>query len=134
MKEGGLNSGLMIAQVTAAGLVSECKVLAHPASVDSIPTSAAKEDHVSMSPIAARKLAAIVANLERVLAIELMTAFQAMEFLRPLASSAPLERVRGAFRRKVRAWNRDRELSPDLESARLFLSSEAIERELSALA
>ncbi len=133
VKEGGLNSGLMIAQVTAAGLVSECKVLAHPASVDSIPTSAAKEDHVSMSPIAARKLSAIVDNLERVLAIELMTAFQAMEFLRPLASSAAIERVRGAFRRKVRAWNRDRELSPDLESARLFLSSEAVRRELSAL-
>lgn len=133
VKEGGLNSGLMIAQVTAAGLVSECKVLAHPASVDSIPTSAAKEDHVSMSPIAARKFAAIVASLERVLAIELMTAFQAMEFLRPLKSSASIERVRGAFRSKVRAWNRDRELAPDLESARLFLSSEAMDRELSAL-
>ncbi len=134
VKEGGLNSGLMIAQVTAAGLVSECKVLAHPASVDSIPTSAAKEDHVSMSPIAARKLAAIVENLERVLAIELMTAFQAMEFLRPLASSAPIERVRGAFRRKIRAWNQDRELHTDLESARRFLSSEAMERELARLA
>ena len=99
--------------------------------MDSIPTSAAKEDHVSMSPIAARKLAAIVENLERVLAIELMTAFQAMEFLRPLASSAPIERVRGAFRRKIRAWNQDRELSPDLEKcAAIFLSSEAMEREL----
>ena len=57
-----------------------------------------------------------------------------MEFLRPLASSPPIERVRGAFRRRVRAWNRDRELSPDLENARLFLSSEAMERELAALA
>ena len=66
-------------------------MLAHPASVDSIPTSADKEDHVSMSPIAARKFAAIVANLERVLAIELLVAFQAMEFLRPLTSSPPLE-------------------------------------------
>jgi histidine ammonia-lyase len=102
--------------------------------VDSIPTSAAKEDHVSMSPIAARKLAAIVENLERVLAIELMTAFQAMEFLRPLASSAPIERVRGAFRRKIRAWNQDRELHTDLEGARRFLSSEAMERELARLA
>ncbi len=88
VREGGLHSGFMIAQVTAAALVSECKVLAHPASVDSIPTSAAKEDHVSMSPIAARKFAAIVENLERVLAIEALAAFQAMEFLRPLASSA----------------------------------------------
>ena len=112
VREGGLNSGLMMAQVTAAALVSECKVLAHPASVDSIPTSAAKEDHVSMSPIAARKLAAIVENLERVLAIELIAAFQAMEFLRPLASSPPLERVRRLFRRKVRAWTADRELHP----------------------
>ena len=133
VREGGLHSGLMMAQVTAAGLVSECKVLAHPASVDSIPTSAAKEDHVSMSPIAARKLAAIVDNLERVLAIELVSAFQAMEFLRPLSSSAPIERVRGQFRRKVRAWNADRELYPDLEAARLFLSGEAMSRELARL-
>ena len=133
VREGGLNSGLMMAQVTAAALVSECKVLAHPASVDSIPTSAAKEDHVSMSPIAARKLAAIVENLERVLAIELIAAFQAMEFLRPLTSSAPLERVRRLFRRKVRAWTADRELYPDLESARVFLSSEAVTGEIARL-
>ena len=133
VKEGGLNSGLMMAQVTAAALVSECKVLAHPASVDSIPTSAAKEDHVSMSPIAARKLGAIVENLERVLAIELLAAFQAMEFLRPLTSSAPIERVRRQFRRRVRAWNADREMYPDLENARAFLSSEAVRAELARL-
>ena len=133
VREGGLNSGLMMAQVTAAALVSECKVLAHPASVDSIPTSAAKEDHVSMSPIAARKLTAIVENLERVLAIELIAAFQAMEFLRPLTSSRPLERVRRLFRRKVRAWTADRELHPDLENARLFLSSEAVTEEIARL-
>ena len=133
VREGGLNSGLMMAQVTAAALVSECKILAHPASVDSIPTSAAKEDHVSMSTIAARKLAAIVDNLERVLAIELVSAFQAMEFLRPLTSSTPIERVRGVFRRKVKAWNADRELYQDLEAARLFLSSEGMARELARL-
>jgi histidine ammonia-lyase len=133
VREGGLHSGLMMAQVTAAALVSECKVLAHPASADSIPTSAAKEDHVSMSPIAARKLAAIVENLERVLAIELIAAFQAMEFLRPLTSSAPIERVRRQFRRKVRAWNADREMSPDMENARAFLSSEAMRAELARL-
>ena len=121
VEEGGLNSGLMLAQVTAAALVSECKVLAHPASVDSIPTSADKEDHVSMSPIAARKFAQIVENLEWVLAIELLTAFQAMEFLRPLRSSLPLEKVRGGFRRAVPAWRRDRVLSADVEKARLFL-------------
>jgi histidine ammonia-lyase len=128
VREGGIHSGLMMAQITAASLVSECKVLAHPASVDSIPTSAAKEDHVSMSPIAARKLAVIVDNLERVLAIELMAAFQAMEFLRPLRSSAPLERIRREFRRRVRAWNRDRQLAPDLEASRQFLSGEAMRR------
>ncbi|HSS43736.1 MAG TPA: histidine ammonia-lyase, partial [Thermoanaerobaculia bacterium] len=131
--EGGLNSGLMMAQVTAAALVSECKALAHPASVDSIPTSAAMEDHVSMSPIAARKLAAIVENLESVLAIELLTAFQAMEFLRPLRSSKPLEAIRRAFRRVVRPWTGDRVLATELEAGRLFLDSEAVGRVVSEL-
>jgi histidine ammonia-lyase len=124
--EGGLNSGLMMAQVTAAALVSECKILAHPASVDSIPTSADREDHVSMSPIAARKFAKVVESLERVLAIELLVAFQAMEFLRPLATSSPLERVRRAFRRRVRAWSADRVLGPDLEKAREFLHGASV--------
>jgi histidine ammonia-lyase len=126
VEEGGLNSGLMLAQVTAAALVSECKVLAHPASVDSIPTSADKEDHVSMSPIAARKFAKIVENLEWVLAIELMVAFQAMEFLRPLKTSPALETVRRVFRRAVPAWKKDRVLSVDLAKARVFLDSEPI--------
>ena len=124
--EGGLNSGLMMAQVTAAALVSECKVLAHPASVDSIPTSAGKEDHVSMSPIAARKFGWIVENLERVLAIELMTAFQAMEFLRPLRSSAPLEKIRRSFRAVVAPWTADRQLAADLAAARAFLDGPAL--------
>ncbi|HTO89307.1 MAG TPA: histidine ammonia-lyase [Thermoanaerobaculia bacterium] len=123
VEKGGLNSGLMLAQVTAAALVSESKTLAHPASVDSIPTSADKEDHVSMSPIAARKLSTIVENLEWVLAIELMSAFQAMEFLRPLPSSRPIERVRRAFRRVVEPWTEDRRLAPDLQASRQFLSS-----------
>ena len=126
VEEGGIHSGLMMAQVTAAALVSECKVLAHPASVDSIPTSADKEDHVSMSPIAARKFSTIVMNLERVLAIELFVAFQAMEFLRPLATSPPLQRVRRAFRRSVAPWEKDRVLSEDLEVARQFLDSAAL--------
>lgn len=130
---GGLNSGLMMAQVTAAALVSESKVLAHPASVDSIPTSADKEDHVSMSPIAARKFASIVTNLERVLAIELMVAFQAMEFLRPLRSSRCLEEVRRAFRRVVPAWDQDRQLAPDLSAAEAFLETAAIRRLASEL-
>jgi histidine ammonia-lyase len=134
VREGGLHSGFMMAHVTAAALVSECKVLAHPASVDSIPTSAAKEDHVSMSPIAARKFAAVVENLERVLAIEALAAFQAMEFLRPLDSSAAIERVRREFRRVIRPWNRDREMHLDLEKARVFLGGEAMARAIARLA
>jgi histidine ammonia-lyase len=133
VEEGGLHSGLMLAQVTAAALVSECKTLSHPASVDSIPTSGAKEDHVSMSPIAARRLAALVDNLEAVLGIELLVAFQAMEFLRPLASSRPIESVRRAFRRRVAAWTVDRELAPDLAAARDFLGSDAVARVTSKL-
>ena len=126
VEEGGINSGLMMAQVAAASLVSENKIHAHPASVDSIPTSADKEDHVSMSPIAARKFAKVVENLEIVLAIELLVAFQAMEFLRPLRSSPPLEEVRRALRRKIPPWKSDRQLSPDIEAARLFLDSVAL--------
>lgn len=114
VREGGLNSGFMIAQVTAAALVSECKSLAHPASVDSIPTSANKEDHVSMGPIAARKLAAIVENLANVLAIEAMCAVQALEFHHPLRSSEILERVAGRIREVVKPWDDDRYLHPDL--------------------
>ena len=126
VEEGGINSGLMMAQVAAASLVSENKIHAHPASVDSIPTSADKEDHVSMSPIAARKFAKIVENLETVLAIELLVAFQAMEFLRPLRSSAPLEKIRRAFRRKIAPWAADRVLSADIDAARRLLDSDAV--------
>jgi histidine ammonia-lyase len=133
VRQGGLHSGLMMAQVTAAALVSECKALSHPASVDSIPTSADKEDHVSMSPVAARKFAAIVTNLERVLAIELMTAFQAMEFLKPLTASRSIERVRRPFRRTVRPWTRDRVLSVDLDRARAFLDTEVMRATVAAL-
>src|SRR4029453_2476590 len=122
----GPHSGRMMAQVTAAALVSECKILAHPASADSIPTSAAKEDHVSMSPIAARKLAVIVENLERVLAIEAIAAFRAMEFPRRLPAALALEAGRREFRRAVRPWNRDREMHADIESARRFLAGEAM--------
>jgi histidine ammonia-lyase len=124
----------MMAQVTAAALVSESKALAHPASVDSIPTSAAKEDHVSMSPIAARKFAATVENLALVLAIELTVAFQAMEFLRPLTSSPRIEPVRRAFRKIVAPWTADRELAPDLAAARAFLEDASVSKVLATLA
>ena len=128
VEEGGVHSGLMMAQVTAAALVSECKSLSHPASVDSIPTSAAKEDHVSMAPIAGRKLAEIVENLALVLAIELTVAFQAMEFLRPLTSSRTIERARRAFRKVVAPWTTDRELSPDIAAARAFVDGDEVGR------
>ncbi|HET7451970.1 MAG TPA: histidine ammonia-lyase [Thermoanaerobaculia bacterium] len=115
-EEGGVQSGFMLAQVTAAALTSECKTLSHPASVDSIPTGAAKEDHVSMSPIAARKFAAVVDNVTRVLGIEILAACQALDFLRPLRSSAPIEEARRIVRRRVRTWTKDRFIAPDLEA------------------
>jgi histidine ammonia-lyase len=117
-KEGGLQSGLMMAQVTAAALVSECKTLAHPASVDSIPTGAAKEDHVAMSPIAARKFASVVDNVAIVLGIELMAACQALDLLRPLKSSVMLEAAKRELRRQIKTWDRDRYLAPDIAKAR----------------
>ena len=116
--EGGLQSGFMMAQVTAAALVSECKVLSHPASTDSIPTGAAKEDHVSMSSIAARKFSSVVGNVSSVLAIELLAACQALDLLRPLKSSPPLEAARREVRRRVKTWRDDRYIAPDLEKGR----------------
>ncbi len=116
VESGGLHSGFMIAQVTAAALVSESKALSHPASVDSIPTSANKEDHVSMGPIAAWKLSRAVDNLAGVVAIELMCAAQALEFRRPLRSSARIESAFETIRSRVPKWERDRFLQPDLEA------------------
>jgi histidine ammonia-lyase len=115
-REGGVQSGLMLAHVTAAALASENKVLAHPASVDSIPTSANKEDHVSMGVTAASKAARAVANVRRILAIELLAACQALEFLRPLRSSAALEAAHALVRQRVAAYDRDRSPAPDIES------------------
>ena len=114
VREGGLNSGFMMAQVTAAALVSESKLLSHPASVDSIPTSANKEDHVSMGPIAAWKLSRIVENLAGVLAIEAMCGAQAIEFHRPLRSSEAVEQAVAIIRTKVAPWDEDRFLQPDI--------------------
>ena len=115
VQDGGLNSGFMIAHCTAAALVSENKVLVHPASVDSISTSAAKEDHVSMGGFAARKLVEIIENVETVLAIELLAACQALEFHRPLKTTRVLEAVHEAVRRKVDKWDCDRFMAPDIE-------------------
>jgi histidine ammonia-lyase len=123
---GGLQSGLMLAQVTAAALASENKVLAHPASVDSLPTSANKEDHVSMGAHAAVKAARVVANARRILGIEALAACQALEFLKPLASSPPLDAAYRALRRRIPDYARDRLLAPDLEAAAELVGSGAL--------
>ena len=115
-REGGLHSGLMMAHVTAAALASETKALAHPGSVDSIPTSAGKEDHVSMGPTAAWKAARAVANTSRVLAVELLAACEAVEFHRPVRSSPALEAVVAAVRRQVPDHGQDRVLGPEIEA------------------
>src|SRR6185436_20121132 len=106
----GVNSGLMMAQVTAAALVSENKVLCHPASVDSIPTEAGQEDHVSMGPIAARKARRVVAHARQVVAIELLAACQALDLLAPLAPGRGVAAAHQAVRRVVPFMERDRVL------------------------
>jgi histidine ammonia-lyase len=121
---GGLNSGLMMIHVTAAALVSEAKSNSFPASVDSIPTSAGKEDHVSMGPIAARKFAKNVDLFETVLAIELLAAAQALDLRRPLTTSAPLEEVHRLVRARVPFWDSDRQAAPAIEGAREVLSGD----------
>jgi histidine ammonia-lyase len=125
-REGGVMSGFMIAHVTAAALASENKGLSHPASVDSIPTSANKEDHVSMGPIAARQAACIVANTRRILAIEILAACQALEFAKPLSSSPALDAVYQKVREQVRPWDQDRIMAPDIEAVAELVRSGAI--------
>jgi histidine ammonia-lyase len=120
-QDAGLNSGFMMAQVTAAALASENKTFCHPASVDSIPTSADKEDHVSMGMGAALKLQPLVDNTYRILAIELMAAAQGIDLLRPLRSSETIEALHEAFRRSVPVLKEDREMATDLNAAREFL-------------
>lgn len=114
--EPGLQSGFMMHQVTAAALVSESKGLSHPASVDSIPTSANKEDHVSMGPWAARKTERIVENAERVVAIELLAASQGIDLLRPMRTTSALEAVHAAVRNRVPRLTIDRPGSEDIEA------------------
>ncbi len=119
----GLNSGFMIAQVTAAALVSENKQRAYPASVDSIPTSANQEDHVSMAAHGARRLLPMAENLAHVLGIELLAAAQGCDFHAPLRSSAPLETVRNLLRSKVPTLDDDRYFAPDIIAAKALLPS-----------
>jgi histidine ammonia-lyase len=115
--DSGLNSGFMIAQVTAAALVSENKSLAHPASVDSIPTCANQEDHVSMATYAARRLSDMTRNAATVVGIELLCAGQGIEFHRPLTSSQPLESALKMLRQRVANYDHDRLIHPDIEAA-----------------
>ena len=126
-RRGGLESGLMLAQVTAAALTSELKTLAHPSSVDTIPTSANQEDHVSMSMHAALKAERAVALAAHVLAIELVCACQAIDLLAPLVSSAPLMRVHGRVRAAVPRLDADRPPSPDIEAARALVAGGDVE-------
>jgi histidine ammonia-lyase len=115
INDSGLNSGFMIPHVVCASLVSENKTLAHPASVDSIPTSADKEDHVSMAPWAQRKLAMIVANTSKVLAIELIAAAQGIDLLRPLKASPHVEAIHKKIREMSEFMAQDRAIGDDIE-------------------
>jgi len=116
VENGGLNSGFMIPQVTAVALASENKSLAHPASVDSLPTSANQEDHVSMATTAALRLHRMAGNTAGIVAIELLAAAQGVEFLRPQRSSAPLEAVLAIVRSVSARFERDRPLSGDIRA------------------
>ena len=122
----GLNSGFMIAQVTAAALVAENKTRAYPASVNSIPTSANQEDHVSMAAHGARRLASMADNAMSIIGIELLAAAQACDFHSPLASSAPLETVRTLLRREVPRLDDDRYFHPDIIAATSLVSRRAV--------
>ena len=123
MNDVGLNSGFMIPQYTTAALVTENKTLCFPASADSIPTSLGQEDHVSMGSISGRKLEMVLENLEYILAIELLTACQAIEFRRPLKSSSILEHAHDFVRQQVRFANEDRIFADDIRKIKSMIES-----------
>ncbi|WP_258240841.1 histidine ammonia-lyase [Pseudidiomarina homiensis] len=123
VNDGGVNSGFMLAQVTAAALASENKTLAHPASVDSLPTSANQEDHVSMATFAARRLTDIAQNIRDIVAIELLEAAQGIDFRRPLKASVAIEQAHGLVREKVAYYDQDRYFAPDIEAAATLIYS-----------
>jgi histidine ammonia-lyase len=131
--DAGLNSGFMIAHVTAASLASENKSLAHPASVDSLPTSANQEDHVSMATFAARRLQPMIENTAHILGIELLAAAQGIDFLRPLTSSNALESAHGLLREHCPFVERDRYLAPDIGRATSLVKHGALSRVFRAL-
>ncbi len=131
--DAGLNSGFMIAHVTAAALASENKSLAHPASVDSLPTSANQEDHVSMATFAARRLQPMIDNTAHILGIEFLAAAQGIEFLRPLKSSRALEEAHALLRAQVAAMPQDRYLASDIAQATTIVRQAALSRLLRSL-
>jgi histidine ammonia-lyase len=124
----GLNSGFMIPQCTAAALMSENKQMSHPASVDSAPTSANQEDHVSMATHGARRLGPMNANLARIIAIELMAAAEGIDFRRPLRSSATLEDAHGLIREKSARRDEDREFATDTEAVATLIEQGSLAR------
>jgi len=124
--DAGLNSGFMIAHVTAASLASENKSLAHPASVDSLPTSANQEDHVSMATFAARRLQPMISNVSVILGIEWLACAQGIEFLRPLRSSVALEQAHALLREQCAPMPTDRYLAPDIERATALVAGGAL--------
>jgi histidine ammonia-lyase len=121
--EPGINSGFMIAQVTAAALASENKALASPRSVDSLPTSANQEDHVSMATNAALRLAPMATNTAGIVAVELLAAAQGVELRAPLETSAPLKQAIARVRREAAFWERDRAFAPDLERVKAVVET-----------
>jgi histidine ammonia-lyase len=123
VQKSGVNSGFMVPQVTAAALVSENKMLAHPASVDSIPTSANQEDHVSMATHGARRVLEMADNAAAVIGIELLAAAQGLEFHRPMRSSRSLERAVRLVRSQVPPYGVDRFFAPDIEAAKKLVTS-----------
>ncbi len=127
-RDAGVNSGYMMAQVTAAALASECKVLSHPATVDSIPTDGGKEDFVPMAMSAAVKLRKVIQNVRHILAIELMCAVQGLDFRRPLTTSAPLERAYATLRGAVPFMSRDRVLAGDMSAIATQIERGAYDR------
>ncbi|WP_448187424.1 histidine ammonia-lyase [Azospirillum sp. sgz301742] len=122
VRDGGLNSGFMIAQVTAAALASENKQMSHPASVDSLPTSANQEDHVSMATHAARRLLEMADNLAGIVAIELLAASQGVDLRSPLRSAPLLEVAKARLRAHVPMWDQDRAMAPDIAAAKALVT------------
>jgi histidine ammonia-lyase len=122
----GLHSGFMMVQVTAAALASENKGLCHPASIDTIPTSAGQEDHVSMGPIAARKALRVLENTERILGIEALAAAQALDLRKPLTPADGPAAARARLRDDITYLSADRILHEDLEDAATLVRSGAL--------